>query len=212
MNVWAFANIHFMTAFDLFWNFAICSQSKLVEAPHCTIFKEPKLFRTFTVTSENHLRRWILTCNHRHFGIYMPKHLAEQWLLVRSNSFRLPGSGEVPGVVRGRWEVGYVGLPATGKLRVDGGSGISRDCRAESVGFNVGGIDQSNFDPERGTVKGISKAVILMPEVSGIEVVPDPFSEAGRELFFLAVNFQPDLQVVIFLEKKGPPGCRGDFH
>lgn len=36
-----------------------------------------------------------------------------------------------------------------------------------SVGFNVGGIDQSNFDPERGTVKGISKAVILMPEVSG---------------------------------------------
>ena len=98
---------------------------------------------------------------------------------------------------------GYVGLPATGKLRVDGGSGISRDCRAESVGFNVGGIDQSNFDPERGTVKGISKAVILMPEVSGIEVVPDPFSEAGRELFFLAVNFQPDLQVVIFLEKKG---------
>ena len=120
----------------------------------------------------------------------MPKHLAEQWLLVRSNSFRLPGSGEVPGVVRGRWEVGYVGLPATGKLRVDGGSGISRDCRAESVGFNVGGIDQSNFDPERGTVKGISKAVILMPEVSGIEVVPDPFSEAGRELFFLAVNFQ----------------------
>ena len=120
----------------------------------------------------------------------MPKHLAEQWLLVRSNSFRLPGSGEVPGVVRGRWEVGYVGLPATGKLRVDGGSGISRDCRAESVGFNVGGIDQSNFDPERGTVKGISKAVILMPEVSGIEVVPDPFSEAGRELFFLAFSWR----------------------
>ena len=128
-----------MTAFDLFWNFAICSQSKLVEAPHCTIFKEPKLFRTFTVTSENHLRRWILTCNHRHFGIYMPKHLAEQWLLVRSNSFRLPGSGEVPGVVRGRWEVGYVGLPATGKLRVDGGSGISRDCRASWMprGFSL---------------------------------------------------------------------------